>query len=85
MSTDWSKYSTPEETQQRARDPELNGVIEMNVGNVREIPPLEVKHTPAPDNRAHTDVCNVPTKKSSKTKVRVKLARISSWIIPIET
>jgi len=39
MSTDWSKYSTPEDTKERARinqkDPALYGVSQMDVGNVR--------------------------------------------------
>jgi hypothetical protein len=29
MSTDWSRYSTPEESRRRARIPALNGVIEL--------------------------------------------------------
>ena len=61
MSTDWSKYATPLETQARAKDPNTNRVIRMNVGDVRRIPNQVVKHTPINEplkerNRAHTDV-----------------------------
>ncbi len=67
MSTDWSKYSTPEETWARARKPELNGVGRLLVGAVRQIgeqtsSQQTVVHTPiqnqpgVPDSRAHTDV-----------------------------
>src|SRR6266566_296830 len=58
MSTDWARYSTPEQTRNRARKPELNGVVQMGVGVVREIDALIVEHTPDEevDNRAHTDV-----------------------------
>jgi hypothetical protein len=38
MSTDWSRYSTPEESRRRARDPAVNGVVEMTVADVRAIP-----------------------------------------------
>jgi hypothetical protein len=58
MSTDWQKYSTPEETRSRtARKPlDEYAVIRMLVGNFRTIPKQEVEYTPLPDNRAHTDV-----------------------------
>ena len=44
MSTDWNKYSTLEQTRARG-NPNLNGVIGMKLGDVRNIPPLEVIHT----------------------------------------
>jgi hypothetical protein len=68
MSTDWQKYSSPEECRERAsdfgKDPERYEVIQMNVGQIRGIPNQRVEHTPIhkPDNspphlnRAHTDV-----------------------------
>jgi hypothetical protein len=64
MSTDWSRYSTPEESRQSAREPAVTGVVEMTVADVRAIPEQTVEHTPIQnhpdpsilDNRAHTDV-----------------------------
>lgn len=67
MSTDWSKYATPDDTQQRARKPNVSGVGRLDVGAVRKIGEDTafqqiVVHTPIqnsptlPDNRAHTDV-----------------------------
>jgi hypothetical protein len=64
MSTDWSRYSTPEETRDRAKDPTINGVIESTASDVRAIPEQIVEHTPIQnhpdpevrDNQAHTDV-----------------------------
>jgi hypothetical protein len=32
MSVDWEKYSAPEDTRQRAADPQVNAVISLNVG-----------------------------------------------------
>src|SRR3989304_6884588 len=47
MSVDWSRYCpTPQECQQRAKDPQLNGVVNFNCGEVRRIPPLTVEHKP---------------------------------------
>lgn len=78
MSTDWSKYSTPEESRARARIPEKNGIVVLGVGEVRGIPGLWVEHTPDPilNNRAHTDVGG-----PKEPEVRVKLARIAQWKI----
>lgn len=57
LSTNWSRYSSPEETRSQARQaPENYGVLGMNVGAVRAIPHQVVRHTPLPENRAHTDV-----------------------------
>lgn len=67
MSTDWCKYSTPDETQNRARKPALNAVGRLDVAAVRKIGEdtafqQTVVHTPVqndpnlPDNRAHTNV-----------------------------
>ncbi len=81
MSANWNRYPNPEKTLQEAKEPEKNGVIKMNVSNVRNITPLKVKHVPIPNNRAHTIVCNIPSKRAKKLKVRSKLAEISSWLI----
>ena len=81
MSTDWCKYSSPEETRAR-KDPNSNGVIGMNVGEVKNIPPLLVKHAPKPNNRAHTDIIGANQERKYRTnEIRVKLARISKWLL----
>lgn len=79
MSTDWSKYSTAPESQSRARKPEKNGILELNVRSVRSIPQV-VTHSPDLElnNRAHTSVIG-----DKSTKVRFKLMDIYSWAIPI--
>lgn len=64
MSTDWSRYATPEQTRNRGvrSGPENNAVLEFDVGAVRSIPEQVVQHSPIfndpeePDNRAHTEV-----------------------------
>ncbi len=64
MSTDWSRYATPEQTRARAlrSAPSDNTVLAMNVGAVRAIPGQTVVHSPIqghpeiPDNRAHAEV-----------------------------
>ena len=78
MSTDWSKYATPEETRNRARNPADNGVIEMTVAHVRAIEPLKVTHEPLFDNRSHSEVFG-----DKDPEVRVKLKRIARWRIAI--
>ncbi len=82
MSTDWNKYSTPEETLKRARIPSKNAVIQMQVGDVRKIPGQQVQHTPLPDNRAHTDVLG---EKDRDPEVRIKFRRIFNWAIPFKS
>ena len=80
MSTDWSKYSTPADTQLRHKMPGVNGVIQMQVGAVRVIPGQRVEHAPLPDNRAHTDVIG-----EKGVEVRLLLYRIAQWTIVPET
>jgi len=86
MSTDWERYSTPQETQERGRTPTDNGVIRMLASNVRAVDQV-VEHTPEqpgvlspedPGNRAHTDVIGEKTE-----YVRLMLLRASAWMIPI--
>lgn len=81
MSTDWEKYSTPEESRARARTPADNAIVSLLTGGVRKIPPLRVEHSPDPElnNRAHTDVFG--NKKAPR--VRVMLRRLSVMEIPV--
>jgi hypothetical protein len=76
MSTNWAKYSTPEETLRRAPKPEENGVLKMQVGTVRAIPNQTVEHTPEITNRAHTDVFGMKDE-----EVRLKFTRICKWVV----
>lgn len=90
MSTDWSKYATPEETKRQARVPEQNGVIEMVVGDVREIPEQVVQHAPVQDmpdlqdNRAHTDVKGPKKAPLADTPARYLFMKIWRWVIRYE-
>ena len=87
MSTDWDRYSTPEETRGRARQPGDNAVIAMNVGQVRTIPGQTVRHSPIfghpdlPNNRAHTDVLG---SKEQDPETRVLFRRISTVVLRID-
>lgn len=76
MSTNWSKYSTSEETRQQGIKPEENGVIRMQVRRVRAIKDQAVEHTPMPSNRAHTDVTG-----EKDVQVRLMFLRIYDWEI----
>jgi hypothetical protein len=80
MSTEWEKYSTAEETRERARefgkDPGAYGVVAFVTGEVRAIPGHSVVHSPT-RNRAHTDVIGPQSEES-----RVLLSRICVWQIP---
>lgn len=77
MSTDWSRYSTSEQTQNHGRIPSDNGVVKMNVGAVRSLVNQSVEHTPEINNRAHTDVLG-----EKDEEVRLKFVRICNWVIP---
>lgn len=87
MSTDWSRYATPEETQARAKRPEINAVIELAVGIVRIIPEQVVRHAPIqdnpdlPDNRAHTDVAG--PKETGDLEIQDTYSRIARLVIPV--
>lgn len=89
MSTDWDKYSTPEECQARARTPEVNAIIVLAVAEVRKIADKQmVEHTPIykplsepPEfNHAHTDVFGEKT-----TEARFHFMRMYSFAIRLET
>lgn len=82
MSTDWSKYSTPNDTRNRVKQfgkmPENYAVIEMLVADVKSIENQTVEHTPdIPNlNRAHTDVFG-----EKDEEVRLKFSRIAQNIV----
>ncbi|MEX2411974.1 MAG: hypothetical protein WD607_11535 [Candidatus Paceibacterota bacterium] len=82
MSTDWSKYSDPEQTRNRViaydKEPDNYGILGMNVGDVRKIPDQVVIHKPLDDNRSHTDVEGV-----KETKQRVLYLEIVNWEITL--
>lgn len=86
MSTDWSRYATPEETKGRAPAPAKNAVIEMVVGDVRRIPEQVVEHAPDPErgNRAHTNVKGPKKANFAGTQVRYKFLSIWRWAIELE-
>ncbi|HVA18425.1 MAG TPA: hypothetical protein VMV59_12005 [Candidatus Dormibacteraeota bacterium] len=82
MSVDWEKYSTPEETKNRAKQPADNAVVKLSAAGIRAIQPLRVEHTPDyPENRSHSDVFDMPTDESL-VEVRVRLLRITDVVIP---
>jgi hypothetical protein len=58
MSVDWEKYSTAEESRNRARHPERVGILALIAGYVRSIEGLTVLHEPDEErrNRAHSGV-----------------------------
>ncbi len=89
MSTDWEKYSTPEETRRRARKAaEEYAVIALVVGEVRQLPGQIVEHTPVqpdpaagePGNRAHTDVYG---EKRKDPEIRKAFMRIYTMQLPL--
>ena len=84
MSVDWDKYSSAECTRERGKQsPENYAVIQMGVGGIRQIKDLDVKHSPEVDNRAHSDV-NLP-ENADLTEVRLKLGRIATVVIPLQS
>ena len=80
MSTNWSRYATPQDTKNQARDPHKNAVVEMNVGAVRGVPGQVVEHTPdlERNNRAHTDVLG-----EKDPEVQLSLLRVAKVVIDL--
>jgi hypothetical protein len=78
MSTDWEKYSTPQEARNRAKKPNDNGIVKLNAGKVRELQGMAVRHTPEPTNRAHSEVFGEKT-----PEIRLKLNRLAEWVIAL--
>lgn len=64
MSTDWSKYASPEETRKRPRDKQARyGVARIKASNITKVPGQFVRHDPifvagdSPENnRVHTNI-----------------------------
>jgi len=87
MSVDWEKYSSAQETRERAPNPSQNGVIALVTGDVRGIEGLSVEHEPIRSNRAHTGIHGLARAGSlpaeeSKTKRRVLLlGLVTGWEI----
>jgi hypothetical protein len=62
MSTNWSKYSTPERTRHDGRDKASQyGIVELPVAAVRRIDELSVVHAPVDGNDAHSHVFGLGT------------------------
>jgi hypothetical protein len=80
MSVNWDKYCSKEETKQQAKIPAVNAVISLPVGGIRKIRDLNVKHTPEPRNRAHSEV-NLPDNREDLTEVRVLLLRLADIVL----
>lgn len=85
MSTDWSSYSTAEQTKLRATNPAWRGgVIQMGVGHVRKIPRQTVEHAPLPENRAHTNVKGPKSGSVEGTQARYLFMKVWRWAIRYE-
>jgi len=83
MSTDWEKYSIPENTRNRATsNSKLNGVVSFITGNLRKLT-LTVQHTPSEDNRAHTDIKGNPKRIQDDPEIRLKLTDEFVWEIKV--
>ena len=92
LSTDWSKYATPEDTLNRLRAPTLkvNGILELNVGRLQftikeNKLPLIIKHDPirvpkgkTQINRAHTLLMGI--NKPNRAKIKRCLSKIANWV-----
>lgn len=74
MSLDWEKYSNPERTRNRGRNPLSNAVISLVTGGIRAINKLEVVHSPEIDNQSHSE-CALP-EDDTQTETRVLLLRL---------
>lgn len=78
MSVNWSKYATPQQSKNLAKNPVDNAVLGLHVGKIRRIP-LIVNHNPTKNNRAHSLIVGLNTDKRKKVKIRDELALIARW------
>lgn len=83
MSADWGKYSTPNDSRDRASIPADNGIISLIVDQLRNLS-LQVIHSPSEkfNNPAHTDVKGID---QNKNQIRFELKRILTWVIDIRS
>lgn len=84
MSIDWNKYATAEDALNRSKNPNDNGIVSFNVGEVRNIKDIIVEHAPEPDNQAHSHIKGIPPKNPMKTRIRRKLLEACTWEIKPE-
>jgi hypothetical protein len=80
ISVDWEKYSTPEASRQRAKNPESICIAAIHASKVRSLEDLDVKHAPDLANRAHSNILGLNlVAKPRRTKMRLKLAEYAYW------
>ena len=94
LSSDWNKYSTPKETQQRiAKQPKRKGgfknpddyyVVQLSVQRIRtEIPSQTIEHDPIQNDQVLPDNRSHTKINGEKDpEVRLKFVDIYKWIIP---
>jgi hypothetical protein len=79
MSTDWSKYTTPADTQGRGKQARKEyAIVKFTAGHARAIPGQRVVHEPSVHNRAHSEVFGDKT-----TEVRERFMQIYQIEIPL--
>lgn len=87
LSSDWSKYSTPDETRNRVgsqqkpngsfKNPADYYVIRLLVSQIlTELPTQNIEHNPLPTNRAHTKILG-----EKDVEVRLKFFDLCNWEI----
>jgi hypothetical protein len=92
ISVDWERYSSAQQTRDRARNPSQNGVIALVTGHVRGIEALSVEHEPIRSNRAHSGIHgltqpgSLPAEESKTKRRTLLLGQVTGWEIdPFET
>jgi len=78
ISVDWEKYTTAQQTRDRARNPSKTGVVALVAGEVRAVDGLSVQHEPIRPNRSHSGIHGLSSSQAlppeeSKTRRRSEL------------
>ncbi|NQS96892.1 MAG: hypothetical protein HQ591_00405 [candidate division Zixibacteria bacterium] len=81
LSVDWSLYSTPQESQERAKNPN-SGIAELNVGKVLFMN-LIIDHKPEKCNYSHTLIRSETSRSQFNNKSSGKLRDIAETVIPV--
>jgi len=82
MSVAWSKYSSAEESHSRSKNPHDNAIVELSVGDIRNLVKLQVDHAPEASNRSHSNVI-LPDHDENYTEARTKLGRLATVVITL--
>lgn len=80
VSVEWSKYSDPERCKSHSTESVGVGVVQLHVGEVRQIDALKVEHKPEPGHPEHSLILGENLGRDAP-RIKVELVDICAWAI----